>query len=471
MTLRDGFPKARLTTSHVLITIARGERERTIGMSPIVFWLALGVGPLLFLLCVSATLYVIFHDDMVAALMRRQGEMQFAYEDQLASMRGEVDRVVSRQLLDQDSLEGQVHRLVSHQAQLENRAAVIAQMADTGNAPIASKFVSALAKTKSTAVAEKPKSAKPLLAEVPEETAPDNPAAYAPILRHELHLPTAAEKPHPETLEGGFELPIGPASPRAALDAGEDPMNKAGSTWTIADQLKRVDASLEHIEGAEMQTLAALNAGAQRSAAKLENVFAVIGLPSNVQAAKSKGAAFPATGGPFVPLTIDAGSPFEQALLHLQTALNHVAQLTRLVAATPLQHPLAAGAEMTSGFGGRVDPFNGRTAIHTGVDFRGEYGTPVHVTAAGRVSIAALTGGYGKMVEVDHGNGVSTRYAHLSEINVQEGQTIVSGAVVGALGSTGRSTGPHLHYETRIDGEPVDPLRFLRAASKLAADE
>jgi murein DD-endopeptidase MepM/ murein hydrolase activator NlpD len=66
---------------------------------------------------------------------------------------------------------------------------------------------------------------------------------------------------------------------------------------------------------------------------------------------------------------------------------------------------------------------------------------------------------------------VSTRYAHLSEINVQEGQTIVSGAVVGALGSTGRSTGPHLHYETRIDGEPVDPLRFLRAASKLAADE
>jgi murein DD-endopeptidase MepM/ murein hydrolase activator NlpD len=124
---------------------------------------------------------------------------------------------------------------------------------------------------------------------------------------------------------------------------------------------------------------------------------------------------------------------------------------------------------MTSGFGGRVDPFNGRLAIHTGVDFRGDYGATVRATAAGKVTIAGPMGGYGKMVEIDHGNGLSTRYAHLSAIAVQEGQTIESGAVIGAIGSTGRSTSPHLHYETRIDGEPIDPLRFLRAGEKLAA--
>ena len=101
--------------------------------------------------------------------------------------------------------------------------------------------------------------------------------------------------------------------------------------------------------------------------------------------------------------------------------------------------------------------------MHTGIDLRGETGEPVHATAAGKVTIAGREGGYGNMVEIDHGNGLATRYGHLSEIDVKVGQTVRIGEVIGKIGSTGRSTGPHLHYETRINGEAVDPQKFLRA--------
>ena len=120
---------------------------------------------------------------------------------------------------------------------------------------------------------------------------------------------------------------------------------------------------------------------------------------------------------------------------------------------------------MTSTFGYRTDPFLGRPALHSGVDLREEWGEPVHVTAAGVVTVAGPTGGYGNMVEVDHGGGFSTRYGHLSSISVAPGQQLSPGAVLGRVGSTGRSTGPHLHYEVRIDGDAVDPSRFLRAAT------
>jgi len=100
---------------------------------------------------------------------------------------------------------------------------------------------------------------------------------------------------------------------------------------------------------------------------------------------------------------------------------------------------------------------------------RGETGEPVHATASGRVTSASRDGGYGNMVEINHGNGFATRYGHLSEIDVKVGQVVHIGEVIGKIGSTGRSTGPHLHYETRIDGEAVDPQKFLRAGVRLGA--
>jgi murein DD-endopeptidase MepM/ murein hydrolase activator NlpD len=123
--------------------------------------------------------------------------------------------------------------------------------------------------------------------------------------------------------------------------------------------------------------------------------------------------------------------------------------------------------DISSGFGVRMDPFLHLAAMHTGIDFRGNAGDPVHATAAGTVTTAGWSGGYGKMVEIDHGNGLSTRYGHLSQIEVDVGDKVRLGQIVGRLGSTGRSTGPHVHYETRIDGEAVDPQKFLNAGAKL----
>jgi murein DD-endopeptidase MepM/ murein hydrolase activator NlpD len=124
---------------------------------------------------------------------------------------------------------------------------------------------------------------------------------------------------------------------------------------------------------------------------------------------------------------------------------------------------------MNSPFGMRMDPFLKGPAVHTGIDLHGEMGDPVRVTANGKVTIASWQGGYGNMIEVNHGNGLSTRYGHLSKIEVKVGDVVRIGQTIGRVGSTGRSTGPHLHYETRINGEPVDPQKFLRAGIRLGA--
>jgi murein DD-endopeptidase MepM/ murein hydrolase activator NlpD len=178
-----------------------------------------------------------------------------------------------------------------------------------------------------------------------------------------------------------------------------------------------------------------------------------------------------AIGGPFVPIREDAdATPFERQIVQLQNEAITADRLEQVMPYLPLRRPLNTKAEVTSNFGQRLDPFVGRMAMHTGLDMREDYGSPVRVTAAGTVINAGWSGGYGNLVEVDHGNGLSTRYGHLSAILVSEGQRITAGAVIGKIGSTGRSTGPHLHYEVRVDGEPVDPTRFLRAADKLAQD-
>ena len=124
-------------------------------------------------------------------------------------------------------------------------------------------------------------------------------------------------------------------------------------------------------------------------------------------------------------------------------------------------------SEITSGFGARADPFFHQLALHSGVDFRGAPGELVRATAAGRITNASSQGGYGLMVEIDHGKGLVTRYGHLSAIETSVGDIVQPGDVIGRVGTTGRSTGPHLHYEVRASGEATDPMRYLRAGEEL----
>jgi murein DD-endopeptidase MepM/ murein hydrolase activator NlpD len=130
----------------------------------------------------------------------------------------------------------------------------------------------------------------------------------------------------------------------------------------------------------------------------------------------------------------------------------------------PLTTPVSGSQfERTSGFGARIDPFTGRYSFHPGVDFAGPWGSLIESTAPGTVVFAGERGGYGNMVEIDHGFGIHTRYGHLSSILVQVGAKVAKGAPIGKLGSTGRSTGPHVHYEVWYDDVVRNPSTFIEA--------
>jgi murein DD-endopeptidase MepM/ murein hydrolase activator NlpD len=169
-----------------------------------------------------------------------------------------------------------------------------------------------------------------------------------------------------------------------------------------------------------------------------------------------------AMGGPFEAI-LGGDNDIDPRFERLGLSLSRMAVLERALDGIPQVVP-ASVRSITSGFGFRRDPFNGRGAMHAGIDFKGAMGSAIFAAAGGRVTFAGWKSGYGKAVEITHGNGMLTRYAHLSRIDVRVGQPIAAGATLGGLGSTGRSTGPHLHFEVRINDRAVNPRPFLEAA-------
>jgi murein DD-endopeptidase MepM/ murein hydrolase activator NlpD len=168
-------------------------------------------------------------------------------------------------------------------------------------------------------------------------------------------------------------------------------------------------------------------------------------------------------GGPFESV----GNPTFKALFNSWKKLD---QLQNDVIAIPSDKPIQAAVTFTSGFGVRDDPFHKGAAMHPGIDLAGAYGTPIYATADGVVTRAGWNnGGYGNMVEIDHGRGISTRYGHMSAVLVHEGDHVTRGEQIGRMGSTGRSTGNHLHYEVRIDGRPVNPIPFMKSTDYVLA--
>lgn len=173
------------------------------------------------------------------------------------------------------------------------------------------------------------------------------------------------------------------------------------------------------------------------------------------------------TGGPFVPEVPEgeAVDPLKQSMNDAHLKLDRLALLSKLSSTMPLKAPLTEGYRISSTFGRRTDPINGRGAMHEGLDLVNHYKSPVFAPAPGKVVYAGWRGGYGRLVEIDHGNGLHTRYGHLAKVSVKKGQVIETGTEIGLLGNSGRSTGAHLHYEVRVNGEPHDPMLFIKAGS------
>jgi murein DD-endopeptidase MepM/ murein hydrolase activator NlpD len=163
-------------------------------------------------------------------------------------------------------------------------------------------------------------------------------------------------------------------------------------------------------------------------------------------------------GGPELPF--DIAGAIEYRTKHIEQDLRTYEAVLRARAMTPSIWPVSG--ELTDGFGGRSNPFGGGSfEFHTGQDIATLWGTPVSAAATGKVIFAGWQNGYGQIVIVDHGGGLTTRYGHLSHVDVVEGQKVARGEMLGRVGSTGRSTGPHLHYEVRINDEPVNPKQYL----------
>ncbi len=172
-----------------------------------------------------------------------------------------------------------------------------------------------------------------------------------------------------------------------------------------------------------------------------------------------------AQGGPYIP-----ANSFEDAWeKELYSDLDELSALRKIVGNLPLASPIENASDQST-FGHRIDPFTGHLAFHSGLDMAGPAGSRIYATADGKVALAARDGAYGNAVEIKHGFGVSTRYAHLSEILVKQGQTVSKGDVVGIQGSTGRSTGNHLHYEVRYRDQPMNPRNFLKAGSHVSEE-
>jgi murein DD-endopeptidase MepM/ murein hydrolase activator NlpD len=408
-------------------TLAHAGRSFRLG--PVTFWIVVGSFVIMAGWSLATGTYFAFHDDVIKRLIARQAEQQFAYEDRIAELRAQVDRTASRQLLDQEQFEQKLEQILRRQSTLESRAATLTAVPDptpTGSirrnrpAPI-------------------------------QDASPEQPLKPSPINDTVIFAV-------PPDREARLESRVPPPSVVRLASAPKPKPALAGIEGTIA----RLQTSLDRVEARQTATLNSLEESYDFKVKRMRGVLADLGINPG------KAPRPAATGGPFVPVTLPANAgTFERQLFRIKIARTQVERLTHTFGTVPVRKPIVGEIDLTSSFGVRSDPFGRGPAMHSGLDFRSSHGDPVRATANGKVVTAGWNGGYGKMVEIDHGNDITTRYGHLSEIDVKVGQAVRVGQTIGRVGSTGRSTGPHLHYETRIDGDAVDPQKFLRAGLRL----
>jgi murein DD-endopeptidase MepM/ murein hydrolase activator NlpD len=405
-------------------TFGHGSRQVRVG--PVTFWIAVGSLVVMAGWSLATGTYFAFKDDVLTKLIARQKDQQYAYEDRIAELRMQVDRITSRQLLDQERFEQKLEQILRRQALLESRATTLSSVPDP---------------TPTGSIRNRP-------APLADPASPPRPSPISDTVIF------AAPPDREARLESRQTQTFRLASARTPSRA-----TASGLEGTI----ERLQASLDRVESRQAATLNALEESYEIKAKRIRSVLSDLGLEGRKGVPPQS-----AVGGPFVPLKLrnNAGS-FERQLYRVNAARTNFERLARTIVTVPVRKPVPADVETSSGFGMRSDPFLRTPAMHTGIDFRGSTGDPVRATANGRIEFAGVNGGYGKMIEIDHGNGFTTRYAHLSHIEVKAGQSVRIGQLIGRVGSTGRSTGPHLHYETRVGGEAVDPQKFLRAGLRL----
>ncbi|MGE5545560.1 MAG: peptidoglycan DD-metalloendopeptidase family protein [Solirubrobacterales bacterium] len=229
----------------------------------------------------------------------------------------------------------------------------------------------------------------------------------------------------------------------------------------VREQVRRLEASLERLRGATSRAVQQTADATDSRITATGRQLSRLGLDADklVGAERRRGG----QGGPFIPLNAAFSGESDGGIGVMMERMEYWSGMKAALQRLPLAEPVHGEYEINSGFGARSDPLNHRTGIHEGVDFGTAIGTPVYATGSGVVEFAGGKDRYGLTIDVNHGNGVTTRYAHLSRIKVTQGQRVTRATVIGLVGNTGRSTGPHLHYEVRVADAPRDPLKFISA--------
>lgn len=245
--------------------------------------------------------------------------------------------------------------------------------------------------------------------------------------------------------------------------AGETVSNSSTEATKTVQKVSAVlpeAAELAALEARQLAFIEGLTRAADRRAAAAEVKLARLGLsPKAMLAAVNDPTA---QGGPLSLMATSADGSIDPRFQRFGLSLARMDALERSVAALPQALP-ASLEYISSGFGYRTDPFTGGGDFHPGLDFRGPHGAPIFAAARGTVSFVGWKSGYGNVVEIDHGHGLVTRYAHMSGFRTVVGRPVEPGEQIGLIGSTGRSTGPHLHFEVRVGDRAVNPRPFLEA--------
>jgi len=422
-----------------------------------------------------ATVNVIFKDRIIAANDHRYQQMQSAYENRMADLQLSYDELNGALVSAEDRFKATADTLQAKQNAIsgflaretqaeaaagKGRAANDAPLV-FGGTPEDIGSADGAAPPPEAATIAGGDSGTSALSVMPETPAPQprtgqQQQQVQPGFWQRLFHKTASLLAPARAFVQARLAPPPPAARNLAAAYARHPALKA-----LAEQTQRV-AQLGQSETVLMaRTEGALNQGV----GSLRGVIRATGInPDRLAARVAAG-----EGGPEIPLDqvkIDGISDpdFTRAYLSASAVLAELDGLTAAVRHVPLAMPVNdAQFDRSSGFGARVDPITGRYAFHPGIDFAGPWGAKVISTAAGTVTFAGYRGGYGNMVEIDHGMGLHTRYGHLSAITVRQGARVTKGSDIGRVGSTGRSTGPHVHYEIVYDNAVRNPSSFIEA--------
>ncbi|MEX0590511.1 MAG: M23 family metallopeptidase [Xanthobacteraceae bacterium] len=421
-------PSDRFPDPHVPPQGSRGRGGKVAALCTIVFLSAWsGV----------TTLYILFRDDALKLIAERQVAASHAYDAQAMQLQAEIERLRSLKLIDQERVDRAVAELVRRQTMLESRQSALIEFGDE----------------------------KSIARDRAPEVTGSVPASRA----------APAAQPHAKPTPLSDTILLAPPTerwsrlesrPLAPIGADVETSQAATATEVRVSNLARELEQLEVAQGRALNDLEERYDGREQ---RMRKVFAELGLKNARGSRFLAGKGEAATGGPFLPWSRPPQDPFTRQVYRIRAAARSVQALEQEIVTVPVRRPTSGETDVTSPFGVRLDPFVRQLAMHTGVDFRGEPGDPVRAAAAGKIVQAERNGGYGLIVEIDHGNGIATRYAHLSSLAVEAGGNVAAGALIGRVGSTGRSTGPHLHYEVRLNGDPVDPQKYLRAGLRLEA--